>query len=51
MLGVSIETLRRWAVNGKVRIVKLPSGRRRYIRSDIEALLVPQFEAPDKAAS
>lgn len=41
LLGVSGETLRRWADDSKVRHVRLPSGRRLFHRSDIEALLTP----------
>jgi len=39
MLGVSASTLRRWAYQGKIRYVRLPSGRLRYYRSDIERIL------------
>lgn len=49
LLGCSGETLRRWAKDGVVRHVKLPSGRRLFYRADIEALLTPV--EPDKAAS
>jgi excisionase family DNA binding protein len=41
LLGVSDETLRRWAEQGKVRYVRLPSGRLRFRRADLEAILVP----------
>jgi|GEM_PF-4401525 len=36
---VTVRTLQRWADNGKVPSVALPSGRRRFRRADIEALL------------
>lgn len=37
--GVTIRTLQRWAEQGKVPSATLPSGHRRYRRTDIEALL------------
>ncbi|RLE67563.1 MAG: hypothetical protein DRJ43_07195 [Thermoprotei archaeon] len=43
MLGVSASTLRRWAYQGKIRYVKLPSGRLRYYKSDIERILRGEF--------
>lgn len=49
VLGVSDETLRRWVDQGKVRYVRLPSGRLRFRQADIEALLVPV--EPTEAAS
>lgn len=49
ILGVSTETLRRWAKQNKVRHVKLPSGRRYFLRSDLEAMLTP-LEPMDGAA-
>ena len=39
MLGVSASTLRRWAYQGKIRYVRLPSGKLRYYKSDIERIL------------
>lgn len=43
--GVSVHTVRRWAKEGKVATISLPSGRRRYRRSDVEALLAEPSEA------
>jgi len=43
-LGITTTTLASLAERGYVRAIKLPSGHRRYVRSDIEALA-------DKAAS
>ena len=40
-LGVTDETVRQWAKSGKLRYVRLPSGQRRFQRSDVEAILVP----------
>ncbi|MHC1635609.1 MAG: helix-turn-helix domain-containing protein [Candidatus Methanospirareceae archaeon] len=39
MLGVAASTLRRWAYQGKIRYVRLPSGKLRYYKSDIERIL------------
>lgn len=41
VLGVSDETLRRWADDRKVRHVRLPSGQLRFIRADLDAVLQP----------
>ena len=39
--GVSTYTVRKWAREGKVKTVALPSGRRRFLRSDVDAVLRP----------
>ena len=41
IIGVSRDTVRRWAKAGRVRHVLLPSGRMRFYAEDIEALLEP----------
>lgn len=41
IVGVTDETIRRWAEARKVAHVRLPSGRLRFRRSDVEALLAP----------
>jgi excisionase family DNA binding protein len=41
-LGVSGETLRRWADERKIRHVRLPSGQRRYRRIDLDEVLTPR---------
>lgn len=41
LLAVSDETLRRWTKEGLVRHVRMPSGRVRYRRSDVLAVLEP----------
>jgi len=38
-LGVTIGTVRRWADRGYLRSHRLPSGHRRFARSDVDALL------------
>jgi len=40
-LAVSTRTVARWAKAGEIDVVVLPSGRRRYRRGDVEALLQP----------
>lgn len=49
LLGVSDETVRRWADDGRLPYITLPSGHRRYRRSDIEAILVPNPASGDAA--
>ena len=39
MLGISRSTLDRWAKNGTLKFFRLPSGHRRFFRSEIEAIL------------
>ncbi|HEV2249588.1 MAG TPA: helix-turn-helix domain-containing protein [Candidatus Limnocylindria bacterium] len=39
ILGVDPDTLRRWADNGKVDVLKTPGGHRRFLRSSIEGML------------
>ena len=38
ILGVSVDTLRRWSNSGRLPVVVLPSGHRRYRREDLDAL-------------
>ena len=42
ILSVSDETVRRWADRGLIRSIRLPSGQRRFRRSDVDALLNPE---------
>ena len=39
ILGVDPDTLRRWADNGKVDVLKTPGGHRRFLRASIEGML------------
>ena len=39
MLGVTVETVRRWEREGRIKAVRTPAGHRRFRRSDVEALL------------
>ncbi len=41
MLGVHPATLRTWADDGHIRIFRTPGGHRRFLRSDIEAMIAP----------
>lgn len=41
IIGVTDETMRRWADASRVRHIRLPSGQLRFRRSDVEALLEP----------
>lgn len=43
--GVTVRTLQRWAAAGKVPSATLPSGHRRFLRSDVEQLLTPSRSA------
>ena len=38
MLGVSVDTIRRWSDSGRIPAVVLPSGHRRYRAEDIRNL-------------
>lgn len=48
-LGISDETLRRWADDGKIRHVRLPSGQLRFRKADLDEVLEPV--EPSEAAS
>jgi len=39
LIGVSVDTLRRWKRDGRIKAVRTPTGHRRFKRSDVEALL------------
>jgi excisionase family DNA binding protein len=39
ILGVDPDTLRRWADNGKVDVLKTPGGHRRFLRASIEGMI------------
>lgn len=39
LFGVSVQTVGRWASDGKIGYVTLPSGHRRYYRKDVEWML------------
>lgn len=39
LFGVHVSTVVRWADEGKIPVLRLPSGRRRYPRRDIDLML------------
>lgn len=41
ILGVTDVTVRRWAEDGRLRHIVLPSGQRRFRRDDVLAILQP----------
>ncbi len=45
ILGVSVETLRRWDADGKITAVRTPNGQRRFHRADVDQLLTNAPEA------
>ena len=45
-LGVTDETIRRWADDGRIRHMRLPSGHRRFRQADIDDLLTVVEPAP-----
>ena len=47
LLGVSVETIRRWDTAGKLASVRTLGGQRRFSRADIEA----HTEQPDEASA
>ena len=46
MFGVRTSTITRWAREGKLPFRTTPGGHRRYLRSDIQALLPPDQTGP-----
>ena len=51
LLSVTDETVRKWADQGKIAYITLPSGARRFRRADIDAILAGGADAPAEAAS
>lgn len=45
MLGISVDTVRRWEAEGRLSAVRTLGGQRRFLRSEVEALLDPQDAA------
>lgn len=50
VLGVSDETVRRWADENRIRHVRLPSGQLRFRRSDLDELMTPVEPSGEGAA-
>ena len=38
-LGISVDTIRRWADSGLIPVVVLPSGHRRFRTEDVQAIM------------
>ena len=51
ILGVDPDTLRRWADNGKVDVLKTPGGHRRFLRTSIEGMLPRPRHVPRQSLS
>ena len=39
ILGISVDTLRRWSNDGRIPTITLPSGQRRFHREDLDVIL------------
>jgi len=50
LLGVSLNTLRRWSDTGKLATYRSPGGHRRFRREDLQALLAAQQQSPTATA-
>ena len=51
LIGVSVDTIRRWEKSGKVAALFTPTGHRRFRREDVERLLQPSApSAPEQVA-
>ena len=44
LLHINVRTLARWAQEGRIAFVLLPSGHRRYRVEDVEAIRLPKHE-------
>ena len=49
-VGLSQPTLRRWGRDGLIEVVRYPSGRMRFRRSNVEALLSPALPSTPSSA-
>lgn len=45
LLGVHVDTLKRWEKAGRITSVRTPTGHRRYDRADVDALLTTEIPA------
>ncbi|MCG7596302.1 helix-turn-helix domain-containing protein [Mycobacterium sp. PSTR-4-N] len=45
LIGVSVDTLKRWEKSGRITAVRTPTGHRRFWRSDVLALLTGEVPA------
>ena len=44
LLGVSVDTLRRWEKKGKVTSHRSPGGHRYFLRSDLEKVFIKKYD-------
>lgn len=44
LFDVTPETVRRWARSGRIKVMTLPSGRRKFRRSDVEELVAAAIQ-------
>ena len=51
LFGVGVRTVGRWAEDGLIAYIKLPSGHRRYYRKDVEWLLSHGYKAQSTGES
>ncbi|MCB2413682.1 helix-turn-helix domain-containing protein [Demequina sp. TTPB684] len=51
LVGVSVDTIKRWEKAGHITSGRTPNGHRRFRRSDVERLLKPSSSAPDRGAA
>ncbi len=51
MLGVSVETLRRWAADGRIRTTRSTGGHRLVALEDVRNLLAERRESGDRAVA
>lgn len=42
LLAVSADTIRRWAREGRIKVVVLPSGQQRYSRAELTSYSIPR---------
>ncbi len=50
LIGVSVDTLKRWEKAGRITSLRTPTGHRRFRRSDVEALLTAGQHAERSAS-
>ena len=50
LLGISTDTVRRWAIRGRIPCIALPSGHRRFRREDVLPLLSSAEERAEQLA-
>jgi excisionase family DNA binding protein len=51
IVGVSVDTIKRWERAGKITSLRTPTGHRRFRRGDVEALLQPAGARDDQGGA